>query len=98
MNKSQTAHAGWALIRLCVYVSAEALRLQSEALWIERGHRSAQLEELMRSLEQWTDVTSGQHDEAKLQGAYLNVQSDWALIENSKIYAWGETRTVRIAS
>ncbi|XP_029295066.1 uncharacterized protein LOC115013169 isoform X2 [Cottoperca gobio] len=45
----------------------EALRLQSEALWIKHGRRSAQLEELMRSLEQWSDVTAGQHDEAKLQ-------------------------------
>ncbi|XP_037633603.1 protein prune homolog 2-like isoform X3 [Sebastes umbrosus] len=45
----------------------EALRLQSEALWIKHGRRSAQLEELMRSLEQWCDVTAGQHDEAKPQ-------------------------------
>ncbi|XP_018523923.1 protein prune homolog 2 isoform X4 [Lates calcarifer] len=45
----------------------EALRLQSETLWIKHGHRSAQVEELMRSLEQWSDVTAGQPDEAKLQ-------------------------------
>ncbi|XP_044051453.1 uncharacterized protein LOC122875889 isoform X4 [Siniperca chuatsi] len=45
----------------------EALRLQSEALWIKHGRRSAQLEELMRSLEQWSDVTVGQHDKAKLK-------------------------------
>ncbi|XP_076586528.1 uncharacterized protein LOC143320604 isoform X2 [Chaetodon auriga] len=45
----------------------EALRLQSEALWSKRGRRSAQLEELMRSLEQWRDVSVGQHDEMKLQ-------------------------------
>ncbi|TMS03466.1 Protein prune-like protein 2 [Larimichthys crocea] len=45
----------------------EALRLQSEALWSKHGCRSAQLEELMRSLEQWSDVTVSQHDEAKLQ-------------------------------
>ncbi|KAE8292209.1 Protein prune-like protein 2 BNIP2 motif-containing molecule at the C-terminal region 1 [Larimichthys crocea] len=45
----------------------EALRLQSEALWSKHGCRSAQLEELLRSLEQWSDVTVSQHDEAKLQ-------------------------------
>ncbi|KAK1893208.1 Protein prune like 2 [Dissostichus eleginoides] len=45
----------------------EALQLQSEALWIKHGHRSAQLEELMRSWEQWSDVTAAQHDVAKLQ-------------------------------
>ncbi|XP_070820924.1 serine-rich adhesin for platelets-like [Chaetodon trifascialis] len=45
----------------------EALRLQSEALWSKHGRRSAQLEELMRSLEQWKDVSVGQHDEMKLQ-------------------------------
>ncbi|XP_051278494.1 protein prune homolog 2-like isoform X3 [Dicentrarchus labrax] len=45
----------------------EALQLQSEALWSKHGHRSAQLEELIRSLEPWSDVTTGQHDEAKLQ-------------------------------
>lgn len=56
---------------LCVYVSTEALRLQSEALWINHGRRSAQLEELMRSLEQWSDTTAGQPDEAKLQRAYF---------------------------
>lgn len=54
---------------ICVYVSTEALRLQSEALWIKHGRRSAQLEEIMRSLEQWSDVTAGQRDLAKLQGA-----------------------------
>ncbi|XP_063753199.1 protein prune homolog 2-like isoform X3 [Eleginops maclovinus] len=45
----------------------EALRLQSEALWIKHGRRSAQLEELMRSWEQWSDVTAAQPDVAKLQ-------------------------------
>ncbi|XP_034068529.1 uncharacterized protein LOC117543953 isoform X3 [Gymnodraco acuticeps] len=45
----------------------EALQLQSEALWIKHGRRSAQLEELMRSWEQWSDVTATQHDVAKLQ-------------------------------
>ncbi|XP_033947833.1 uncharacterized protein [Pseudochaenichthys georgianus] len=45
----------------------EALQLQSEALWIKHGRRSAQLEELMRSWEQWSDVTAAQHDVAKLQ-------------------------------
>ncbi|KAF1389206.1 hypothetical protein PFLUV_G00071030 [Perca fluviatilis] len=45
----------------------EALQLQSEALWIKHGRRSAQLEELMRSLEHWSVVTAGQHDAAKLQ-------------------------------
>ncbi|XP_026199670.1 uncharacterized protein LOC113151062 isoform X2 [Anabas testudineus] len=42
----------------------ESLRLQSEALWIKHGRHSAQLEELLL---QWSDVTAGQHDEAKLQ-------------------------------
>ncbi|XP_010777445.1 uncharacterized protein [Notothenia coriiceps] len=45
----------------------EALQLQREALWIKHGRRSAQLEELMRSWEQWSDVTAAQHDVAKLQ-------------------------------
>ncbi|XP_071339160.1 uncharacterized protein [Trachinotus anak] len=39
-------------------ILGEALRLQSEAVWINHGRRSAQLEELMRSLEQWSDVTA----------------------------------------
>lgn len=78
-------HAACTHMCLCVYVSTEALRLQSEALWIKHGCRSAQLEELMRSLEQWKDVTAGQHDEAKLQGVYLNMQSNWALIDRSGV-------------
>ncbi|XP_032372188.1 uncharacterized protein LOC116689702 isoform X3 [Etheostoma spectabile] len=45
----------------------EALQLQSEALWIKHGRRSAQLDELIRSLERWSDVTAGQHVAAKLQ-------------------------------
>ncbi|KAF7652954.1 hypothetical protein LDENG_00089770 [Lucifuga dentata] len=45
----------------------EALRLQSEALWMKHGRRSVHLEELINSLEQRSDVTVGQHDEAKLQ-------------------------------
>ncbi|KAK2837207.1 hypothetical protein Q5P01_014419 [Channa striata] len=45
----------------------EALRLQSEALWTKHGHQSAQLEELKRSLEQWSHVTAGAYDEAKLK-------------------------------
>ncbi|CAK6966446.1 uncharacterized protein LOC128364918 [Scomber scombrus] len=45
----------------------EALRLQCEALWLKHGRRSVQLEELIRSLEQWSDVTASQRDEAKLQ-------------------------------
>nr|XP_046242084.1 uncharacterized protein LOC124057658 [Scatophagus argus] len=51
----------------------EALRLQNEVFWSKHGRRSAQLEELMKSLEQWIDVTAGQQDEAKLQGAYLTM-------------------------
>ncbi|XP_056232593.1 uncharacterized protein LOC130169695 isoform X4 [Seriola aureovittata] len=39
-------------------ILGEALRLQSGALWINHGRRSAQLEELMRSLEQWSDITA----------------------------------------
>ena len=68
-------HPGPTHICLCACVSTEALQLQSEALWIKHGRRSAQLEELMRSWEQWSDVTAAQHDVAKLQGAYLNTQS-----------------------
>ncbi|XP_034728962.1 uncharacterized protein LOC117945526 isoform X3 [Etheostoma cragini] len=45
----------------------EALQLRSEALWIKHGRRSAQLEELIRSLERWSDVTGGQQVAAKLQ-------------------------------
>ncbi|KAM3610640.1 uncharacterized protein V6R79_006802 [Siganus canaliculatus] len=45
----------------------EALRLQSEDLWSKHGHRSTQLDELMRSLEQRSGIAVGQHDEAKLQ-------------------------------
>ncbi|KAI3372812.1 hypothetical protein L3Q82_023275, partial [Scortum barcoo] len=45
----------------------EALRLQSEAFWVKHGRRSEQLEELVRSLEQWADMTAGQQDEAKIQ-------------------------------
>lgn len=73
MNKSQNVHAGPTLMCFCVCVSTEALRLQSEALWIKHGRQSAQLEELKRSLEQWSYVTAGQHDKAKLQCMYLNM-------------------------
>ncbi|XP_031712036.1 uncharacterized protein LOC116388388 isoform X3 [Anarrhichthys ocellatus] len=45
----------------------EALRLQSEALWVKHGRQSAQLEELMRSLEQCSDVTAGQRDATRRQ-------------------------------
>lgn len=69
-----SVHARCTNMCLCVYVSAEALQLQREALWSKRGRRSAELEELMRSLEQWGDVTAGQHGEAKQQGAYLNME------------------------
>ncbi|KAF7200383.1 uncharacterized protein [Nothobranchius furzeri] len=36
----------------------EALRLQREALWLKHGCQSEELEELMRSLEQWADGES----------------------------------------
>lgn len=65
----------------CVCVYSEALWLQSEALWVKRGHQSAQLEELKRSLEQWSDVTSSLRDEAKLQCMYLIMWNSWALVE-----------------
>ncbi|TNN62584.1 Protein prune 2 [Liparis tanakae] len=39
----------------------EALQLQREAVWVKHGRRPAQLEELIRSLEQCGDVTAGQH-------------------------------------
>ncbi|XP_068559392.1 serine-rich adhesin for platelets-like isoform X3 [Cebidichthys violaceus] len=45
----------------------EALRLQSEALWVKHGRQPAQLEELMRSLEQYSDVTAGQRDATRRQ-------------------------------
>ncbi|XP_067376734.1 uncharacterized protein [Channa argus] len=45
----------------------EALRLQSEVLWIKHGRQSTQLEELKRSLEQWSDITAGPYDEVKLK-------------------------------
>ncbi|XP_069555508.1 uncharacterized protein [Brachyistius frenatus] len=48
-------------------ILGEAVRLQREAAWNKHGRQSAQLEELLRSLEHWSDVTAGQHDEAKLQ-------------------------------
>ncbi|XP_029999307.1 uncharacterized protein LOC115425728 [Sphaeramia orbicularis] len=45
----------------------EALRLQSETLWLKHGRRSEQLEELMSFMERWSDLPGGQHDETKLQ-------------------------------
>uniref|UniRef100_A0A671VI45 Uncharacterized protein n=1 Tax=Sparus aurata TaxID=8175 RepID=A0A671VI45_SPAAU len=54
----------------------EALQLQREALWSKRGRRSAELEELMRSLEQWSDVTAGQHDLEQLLTLELKEFSD----------------------
>ncbi|XP_028269261.1 protein prune homolog 2-like isoform X3 [Parambassis ranga] len=48
-------------------ILGEALRLQRDTLWVKHGRQSAQLEELIRSLEQWSHVTVGQHDEMKLQ-------------------------------
>lgn len=62
-------------------VSTEALQLQREAVWVKHGRRPAQLEELIRSLEQSRDVTAGQHAATRRQGAYLNRQRSWALIE-----------------
>lgn len=56
---------------ICFCVSAEALRLQTEAFWMKHGRHSAQLEELTTSLEQWREVDAGEHDEVKLQGARL---------------------------
>ncbi|KAM6931378.1 uncharacterized protein FYW49_003251 [Xenentodon cancila] len=49
-------------------VLGEALRLQRETLWIKHSCRSEELEELVRSLEQWCDVTV----EQKQQGAFLD--------------------------
>ncbi|XP_047448002.1 uncharacterized protein LOC125012220 isoform X2 [Mugil cephalus] len=48
-------------------ILGEALRLQRDAFWVKHGRRSAQLEELVRSMEQWSDVTVGQQGESKLQ-------------------------------
>lgn len=75
IKESQSMHCGCTHVCLCVHVSTEALRLQSGALWSKHGRRSAQLEELMRSLEQWSDVSVGQHDAAKLLGAYMNTST-----------------------
>lgn len=52
-----------------MFVSPEALRLQKEALWIEHGCRSDELEELVRTVEQWA--------EGRQQGAFL--KHSWAL-------------------
>ncbi|XP_068461126.1 uncharacterized protein [Clinocottus analis] len=48
-------------------ILGEALQLQSEALWVKHGRRPAQLEELMRSLEQCSEVTAGQHAATRRQ-------------------------------
>ncbi|KAM4576452.1 uncharacterized protein PAE49_006557 isoform 3-T3 [Odontesthes bonariensis] len=48
-------------------VLREALQLQREALWIKHGCHSEELEDLMRSLEQWVDASVDQHKEAKQQ-------------------------------
>ena len=57
-----------------VYVSAEALRLQSEALWSYRGRRPAQLEELMEDLVVWSRAPAAQHQQEHLQGAVVWLQ------------------------
>uniref|UniRef100_A0A3Q3CMP9 Prune homolog 2 with BCH domain n=1 Tax=Haplochromis burtoni TaxID=8153 RepID=A0A3Q3CMP9_HAPBU len=48
-------------------ILGEALRLQTEAFWMKHGRHSAQLEELVKSLEQWGEVAVGEHNEVKLQ-------------------------------
>lgn len=63
---------------MCAYVFTEALQLQSEAVWLKHGRQSVQLEELMRSLAQWSNVTSSQRNETKLQGAYFIVWRGYA--------------------
>ncbi|XP_017269258.1 protein prune homolog 2 isoform X3 [Kryptolebias marmoratus] len=52
----------------------EALRLQREALWIEHGCRSDELEELVRSLEQWAEIR--QQDLMQLLAMKLKEFSD----------------------
>ncbi|XP_059910087.1 uncharacterized protein LOC132459507 isoform X2 [Gadus macrocephalus] len=42
-------------------VLGEALRLQKERLWVQDGRQSAQLEELVHSLEKWREVTAVHH-------------------------------------
>nr|XP_020458113.1 uncharacterized protein LOC109961556 isoform X2 [Monopterus albus] len=54
----------------------EALRLQTEALWMKHGRRSVQLDELKRSLEQWRDVPAGQPDLEQLLTKELKEFSD----------------------
>lgn len=58
-----------------VYVSTEALQLQSDTEWNKYGHRSGQLQELLESLEGRSGVTAGQRVEAKLEGVYLKALS-----------------------
>ena len=67
---------------VCVCVSPEALQLQREALWIKHGCHSEELEDLMRSLEQWGDARVDQHNEVKQQGAFLSMESGWDLTEH----------------
>ncbi|XP_061585224.1 protein prune homolog 2-like isoform X2 [Cololabis saira] len=54
----------------------EALRLQREALWIKHGCWSEELEELVRSLEQWCDVTVEQKHEVKQQDLLQRLTSE----------------------
>ncbi|XP_040898196.1 protein prune homolog 2-like [Toxotes jaculatrix] len=54
----------------------EALRMQSEAMWNKHGRRSAQLEELMRSVERWSDVTAAATDLERLLTMELKEFSD----------------------
>ena len=46
-------------------------------MWVQDGHQSAQLEELVHSLEKWREVTAVQHPkkDAKLHGVYLSLYS-----------------------
>ncbi|CAL8346264.1 unnamed protein product [Lota lota] len=64
-------------------VLGEALRLQKERLWVQNGRHSAQLEELVQSLEKWREVTAVQHtkDDAKLHDKDIEQQLTHMLSE-----------------
>ncbi|MED6275423.1 hypothetical protein CHARACLAT_026430 [Characodon lateralis] len=48
-----------------LYLSPDASHLLREAFWIKRGCGPEELKDLLRSLEQWVDVTVNQPDKVK---------------------------------
>lgn len=58
----------------CLFcLSSDALELLREALWIKQDSGPEELEDLLRSLEEWGDITVDQPDEVKQQGAIFNM-------------------------